>query len=416
MHRELVISTVDQGLTSAFSLALSLAFIALATPEEFGRFAILQAALMAAHSLQGPLVLTPTTYLLPGRDKAAQAAQLSMLSSVNAAIVAIAALLGIATAAAYVGGTLVVVATAAMFALAIVREHARTVFFVTGSASQVLLQDVIYVAVAGAAIAALWEAAGPFMASLGGMALASLVSWLLVRPQLHLALGRMGSHLRAYRAVWRDTRWALLGAVQTEAQNRGYLYITEAWRGAGAVGALQAGRLLLSPLWLTAGAWGRVAKPAMVAAFHRQAAADAFRILAAGIAFMVAITVLYGIVLMLVWPLVESFIFGERYGDMSAIVTIWWLYAAVYCVNICLSALAQARLQFRRLAGLAAIATVASIGALVLLSTTGLPTTTALYVLLGAELVMLAGLGWTVLQGAPGFSAPGLEAVTGGNT
>lgn len=398
MRRELVISTLDQGLTSAFSLALSLAFIALATPDEFGRFAIVQAALMAAHSLQGPLVLTPANLLLPGREQQAQQTQLSMLSSINALVVVGAAILGAAAAFSYIGTTAAAAAAAALFAFSVIREYSRTVFFARSAAVSVLAQDAIYVAVAAAAIAALWGPAGPFLASLAGMAAGSLVSWVAVRPETHSALGEMRAHLASYRTVWRDVRWSLMGALQTEAQTRGYLYITEAWRGAGAVGMLQAGRLLLSPLSLAVSAWSRVARPAMVAAFHHDRSADAFRILGGGLLGIVAMTLLYGGALSFAWPWLEAAVFGDRYGDMSVIVFLWWVHAGIYCLNGCLAGLVQARNQFRRLALIIAVSAGTSIAALGLLSISSLPTVWALYALIGGEALMLAGLGWAVID------------------
>ena len=50
MKRTMLISLVDQALNSAFNLLLNLAFIAFATPAEFGRFAfVLAGSFFAAY-------------------------------------------------------------------------------------------------------------------------------------------------------------------------------------------------------------------------------------------------------------------------------------------------------------------------------------------------------------------------------
>lgn len=394
MRSELGYSIVDQAIVSAFNLGLSLTFIALATPAEFGQFVVVQAALIISLAIQGPLVLTPANLLLPGRDGHRQSSDLSMLSTVNGFILATALVICGIAGWAYLSDPVAMTALLAISAASVVREYSRTVFFVRGDARRALTQDALYVALSAVLILCLWPLLEPLAATLCAMAAGHCTAWLIVRPKLHFAPGQILSHLAAYASVWHDARWALIGSLQTEAQTRGYIYITEAWRGPVAVGTLQAGRLLLSPLALAISAWGRVARPSMVASLHNEDSRAAFRTLGSGIAMVLGLAALYGVAILLAWPLIERFIFADRYPDMERIVGVWWVHAVLFCVNGCLGTFAQARRQFRTLAFCVAASAGWCLTALFALSFTGLPTVFALYVLVGTELVLFAGLCW----------------------
>lgn len=402
MRNELGYAIVDQAIVSAFNLGLSLAFIALTTPAEFGRFAVVQAALLIGLSLQVPLVLIPTNFLIPGREPAVQRAQISMLTSINAIVAAVAGGSGMAVAVLYGHGLPVMVALIVLFTISVLREQVRTTFFVHGKAARTLVHDMAYIAASLLAMVVLWQYAEPLTAVVWGMTMGSAVALAVARPALGLAPRDLIRHVREYGVIWRETRWSLLGSLQTEAQSRGYVYATELWRGPAAIGTVQAGRLILAPLALLAGAWGRVAQPSIVAALQVDDQEGAFRILRNGLAVMVALALAYGLVVASSWPLIERYVFGDSYLNMGGIVLAWWIYAVLHCASACLGIFVQARRQFRALAFVFTASSLTCLAGLLLLSFSSFPVLSVVYVLVGCEVVVVAGLVWIIgRSGAP---------------
>ncbi|MFX6760019.1 hypothetical protein ABTH30_24270, partial [Acinetobacter baumannii] len=78
----------------------------------------------------------------------------------------------------------------------------------------------------------------------------------------------------------------------------------ESFRGAGTLGAVQAGRALMGPMQLLANAWGRVARPEMTRALVEGRVADARRTLALGTAGVLALSLIYLAALNWVWPVI----------------------------------------------------------------------------------------------------------------
>ncbi|MBU1174398.1 MAG: hypothetical protein KKH72_03265 [Alphaproteobacteria bacterium] len=392
MRKQVVLSILDQAALSAMSLGLNIVLIALASPEQFGHFVLLFSGLIFATSAQNALIFTPLNVLLPGRDAAEQARQLAMLTTINVLTITVAALAGLALAALLAAGPWLVAASALYYATGLMREYARNLFIVRDNVERALVLDGLQMALAAPAIGGLWLATDPVTAVVGGVSIANLLAMLACRQDFHWDLRHFGRHWSEYGEHWRQTRWALQGAAQTEAQTRGYVFFTQAWKGPAALATLQAGRVLLAPLILIAGAWGRVARPRLVALFHREPGASGFGVLSGGIVTVTGASMIYGLVILLFWPLIETLVFKDKYPDMSGIVALWWAQALFASINVALGTLLQARQQFRGLALVGMAGAVGSLLALMALMLTALPVTSALFVLIASEL--LCGLGY----------------------
>lgn len=395
MKRHVALSILDQGALSILSLGLNLTLIAYASPEQFGHFVMIFSGLVFATSAQNALIFTPLNVLLPGRDKSQQVQHLSMLTSISLVALAAQVLVG--------GGLLLLVqvdpilsiAIVAYFGTSLLREYSRAVFLVREAVGRALALDTIFIVLSALAVAGLWQVTDPLTAVIAGLTVANVLSMLLYRQSLYPDLRSFGQHWTEYRGHWHDTRWALQGAVQSEVQARGYVFVTQAWQGASVLGMLQAGRVLLAPLPLIAGAWGRVARPKLVAMMHRNPEADGLPILVGGLMTVTGASLAYAVLIALVWPLIESFVFTDKYPDMTGIVMLWWTQALLASLNAVLGTLLQARRQFRVLAMVGLATAVGSLLALVVLSATSLPALVALVILVASE--VLCGLGYLAL-------------------
>ena len=389
MKRAVFLSIADQGLISAFNLLLNLALIAYATPAQFGSFVVIVAGAFFAISAQNALVVTPLNFLLPGHDGEEQAAQLSMLTSVNLVLSAAAAAIGFAAYLAIFGD----IATAALavpyLLVALMREYVRALMVVRGTVGRTLVFDVLAMLCTALLVPVFWQVLRPELAALAALLGGNMVALLLRGPRLHFRPASLPRHLERYREVWTETRWALQGALQNEVETRGHIFIVEHWKGPAAIGAIHAGKVALAPLLLIAPSWRRVALPRMMEKLKRGDGAEAARLVWSGVAMFAAACLAAGAALAAGWPLLETFVFKGRYEGIGTIVFWWWVYAAIVGMITVIATLLQARRQFRDLAvvGMAVAGTILAL--LAGLTFTDLPLTTAILILIGVHAVEL---------------------------
>lgn len=364
MKGAVFLSILDQALLSAFNLALNLAFIAWSTPADFGRFVLVQSAAFFAISAQNALIVMPLNYLLPGRPVEEAERQLSLLTSVNLALTAATLLAGLGLGIWLAADATLHAAILAYLATILLREYARNLQIVRGRVDRALIGDGLTVLVSAALILLLWPLLQPVGAVLTGMAGGTLAALIINRIDMRFAPRAFLGHLASYRAIWRETRWALQGALQHEVEVRSYVFLVERWRDAATLGILQAGRVALAPLSLIGTAWRRVARPRIVEALHHGRESEALRLIWFGAAVMTGATAAYGAALLLAWPLIETYVFRGRYGDMSGIVFCWWLYTAVTGLVTVPVTLMEARRRFKALAAIGFVMAALIVGVL----------------------------------------------------
>lgn len=389
MKRDVLLSIIDHAMVSAFNLALNLSFIAFAAPSEFGRFVLILAGAYFAISAQNALVVMPLNYLIPGRKAEEAAEHLSMLTSANMALTTLIVPASLGLGALIQADTTLSIAILAFFFATMLREFARNAMIVQGVIARTLIYDAIAMSASAIAVLALWPLIAPEAAALGGMALGNLVAIAFNRSSLAFSPSLLPGHLKTYRDVWKETRWALQGALQNEVEARSYVFLAEHWRDAATLGMLQAGRVAISPLLLISAAWRRVARPKIVEELHNARPDRASKVLRSGAILIAAGTVVYGLSLAAAWPALETFVFKNRYGDMTTIVAAWWLYAFIVGMAAVAATLLEARRQFRALAAVGF-----AVASLILLSFFGLlfvdfEVSTIVMVLCGVHIVEL---------------------------
>lgn len=398
MKRAVILSIFDQGMISAFSLVLNLAFIAHASPAEFGRFVLVQAIAFFALSAQNALVIMPLNYLLPGRPTEEANRQLSMLTSANLCLMAASLLLGLVFAFAIGADPTLALVIVAYFVVMLAREYARNVLIVGDRMAGALAYDVAAIMASALLVMLAWQWLPPVIAALSGVAAANALILLIGRIDLRWSAGNFPAHLRSYAVVWRETRWALQGALQNEVEARSYVLMLEGWRGAAALGTLQAGRTVMSPLLLIAPSWRRIARPRLVEHFEHGRTDAALKVLAAGALIITCASVVYALVLAFAWPMFETYIFTGRYSDMQPIVWSWWLYALVVGLAGVATTMLEARRQFRTLAaigfGVAALVVLLMAG----LISNGFDVQTVVLALTGVHGLELIALGLLIVR------------------
>jgi len=389
MRGTIALSIVDQAVISGTSLLISLALITAAEPAAFGRFALATACFFVLAGVQNALVGTLISTRSFRQADDLKAAMLRDLATVDLLVVAFGGAATGLLALAFGFDMAGAVASVAMVMAGLWRELARTVWMSDGEVRASAIMNAAAALATIPAIGALWFVAAPEVACLGGMAIGMAVAALALGPRLHRAPHAIGAAMRAYRRYWALTRWSLLGALSSEGKTRSYVFAVEAFRGTAAIGMVQAGRVLISPVALSAMAWGRAMRPRIAAHLRHGEQAEAMAIVRQGAVI-----------------LTEAAVFKGRYPGIGAIVALWSVFAAVSGPVLCLSTLFQAMERFRELALLQLGVTVGVVAAMMVLA---LPVAlgSAVMVLVAGE-IAIAGL-LVAVPGLPGLA--GKDAV-----
>ncbi|MBL8572309.1 MAG: O-antigen ligase family protein [Hyphomicrobiaceae bacterium] len=349
MRRSLVVSLLDQGVLSGFNLLLSFALIRFADPSGFGAFVFAATLLLVAGSLQNALILTPLGVIVPGETGFPRAVTLATLGGADRLFRLAAAGLGAALLALHAAEPAYLAAGAALIYSGLWRETHRAVFAATDRIGRCLALDASAVGLGALFTVAAWAVLAPRDAVLVGLSLGNALAVLIVGrgalpAETGIDLARAG-----YRRFWDQARWSLLGAGTTEAQYRAYVFMVEAFRGGGALGTIQAGRVLMGPLNLFASAWGRVARPAMARHLAACNVGAADRVLRDGLLILVAVMAVYFVALVVAWPLAETHVFRGRYPGIALLCALWGIYTVVQVTQICIGYYVQAAHLFRPL-------------------------------------------------------------------
>ncbi|GEM_PF-1104199 len=400
MKRALALSIIDQAMISGFNLVLNLALIAFATPEQFGIFVLVQAIGFFAISAQNALIITPLNYLLPGQPEPVVQRELSMLTSANAILILLGLLLAVALATMIGADLPLYLAILAFFGVTLAREYVRNMLVVSDRMAQTLVLDAAAIVATLLLLLGFWQILPPAAAALSALALGNLIVLVAGRIQLHWQPTLFTAHFGDYRRVWEKTRWALQGALQNEVEARSYVILLERWRDAAALGTIQAGRTVLSPLLLIAPSWRRIARPKMVRHLQNGEHAAARSTLWSGALVIVAASLAYGLVIYLAWPLFEAHVFKGRYGDMHNIVLGWWIYALVVGLAGIAATQLEAQRHFRALAMVGLV--IAGLVIIVLVPLVWLGASLMTIVLALATLHVLELIAYLVLIARPG--------------
>lgn len=350
MRRAVIVSAVSQGLISGLMFAISLALIVYATPAEFGGFVIATALLYLSLSVQGALVVTPISVLLPGVADGKKTEILSVLSTFAAVLSIGLSIISMAIAGGLGGGLDMCFAVAALVVTGLQRDLARGTAMALGEIRRYLLIDGIAVGTAAIAIVGLWQVLPQPLPAIVGLAIGNGIGVAVSGPQMHRRFDRIRRLGADYRQYWHLSRWALVGASAAEAQARIHVFAVEILRSTAAVGTVNAGRVIVSPVLLLAQAWGKAALPRLSERVRSGDEIGAIGVMRGGLFFVGAVAALYFIALWIAWPQIEARIFQGRYEGIETLVVAWCVHAALGAPLVCMSMLLQARRRFRDLA------------------------------------------------------------------
>jgi O-antigen/teichoic acid export membrane protein len=359
MRKSLILSVLDQAMLSAFNFVLALILIRYWSnePEVFGIYAVILAGSLSAMSVQNALVISHLTVMRPSvRNEEDENALLSVFWSANVVTIAAAmaitflgALVGLAgsdpglalSAALYTGGMLL-------------REYTRSYHFTSLKITSVMVVDAISLALSTVAIAAGWLFWPPlslnvlFLILAVSQAAASLP--VILSHRAHFQLSFSTGARATYLTVWREqSRWALIGVMATEFQQRGYVYVVAAVFGPAQVALLQAVALLFRPVQLLIHAWGKLARVILAGHFAAGRYSEARAFSMKSLTILAVVFFAFLCMLWLAWPLIKAHLFKGQFADSDGLVVLWSAATGVIIVTGIFSVEAQSLIKFREL-------------------------------------------------------------------
>ena len=351
-----------QACQALISLVIQVLVIRLLGMDDYGRFAILYGALIAATAVISGLV-GDSLIVLDRRSRPIRAGlQLVALGSVLLAGVACGL---VAWACRLVDGWTALAVAAAVVAFA-GQELARRVLMANVRFWYVSVIDVSGFLIAAATLAG--------VATLGTLSLASFFA--------AIAIGQVGSILVAGKCIPRDDRWmsryrpAACGAVLRYGAWRGAQQLLRpatltavrtavmVIAGLASVGQIEAARTLTSPLPLLVGGMASFL-------FVKFAAGASLREADRAVGYLVAVTVVAGSVGVVVLPVIGTVLFGTGIG--TALIVGWLVYGVSIAMVTPYGSLAAVTGRQRGVFGIRVADSVLSLALVVLVLRIGLP-------------------------------------------
>ncbi len=371
MRRSLALSVLDQGLLSAFSFVVGLVLIRQWSdaPEMFGLYSIIFAMSFVAASAQNALIAAHLSVMRPAaKDADEERLLLSAFWIANLALIGVCVLVTAVCAAIAWGQSdpMLAVAAAAYIGGILLREYVRVYYFSEMNVRGVLLADLIFVLASAIALGAEWLASGGHLHVSTLYLLFAATSALGALPAMVSRWPHFGLPLRRdvwaiYMDVWRhQARWALLGAITTEIQNRGYIFIVGGFFGTAAVGMLQAANVVFRPVGLLVQSWARIARPLLALRLAAGETSSAQRFTHLSALSFVVLTALFTGAIAAAWPLLEQHIFRGGYSGIKPLVILWGIATAVTLLPAAYSIEAQGLSKFRELSAASIIGALAS--------------------------------------------------------
>ena len=406
MIRSTILSVADQVLLSALNFGLAILLIHFASKPQYGLYAQLvnlqsffspfhagifaSAYLALASGMSGVRRLTYQT---------AMARAEVVMSTLSAVLV-----VAVSAIAAKLFWPALTPGICLAFSVALLglwwREFVRQMKFAALRYDRALAIDATYILVVAVC-------AGAALATSGVTTTA--VFWCMAAGGIVSAVPSLLSAIRAspvdrsiirqeVRASWNIGRWEVLGSVVTWTYAQSYVYFAALHGGLDAAAEISAGRLLATPLALLWPSYANVLRPTSSRLLASGSMEEIRRLAARSALFVVAGSVLYGIVILAAIPLLDRWLFGGKFLHLH-ILALWWVaYFMMTGISTVASSILRSALQFREVLNRQILSSIAA----VILLTIGLRLEAIESLVIALVLVetFCAALFWHRLNGA----------------
>lgn len=393
-------AVIVQLILSVGNFVVGLILIRLTTSSEYGAYVLVLAAVLLFVQLQNGII-QPEMLLRLTRDDVAKRALL--IGGVHRALrrvvygssaVAIASVIILGVSGVLTRETALVAAVAALaIAASLIREFFRMALMAHRRPTDVLKSDALYV-----------------LLTICGSWLGTRTSIPTAAATLSLAFSAMCSGALAARFLWRHEpwdvhasprifreitsrgRWSGIGSAISWTFTQGYGYVVAAFLNVGAVGGINATRLVLMPVGVLSNGTTLLMRPTAYIWLERYGPATLIRRLLLAAAGLVCITIVYAVVVWLFRDWIFLEVFKKAFPDRDELLLLWSVLFIFFCIRDEAALLLMARSRFRSLAALTLISAILALTfTYVLVRRIGAPG--ALVAMLIGEAVNAVGIG-----------------------
>ena len=323
------IASIDQALTSATNLGVTILLLKFVPKIEFGYFSIVLTVVTYITWIQNAIITTPLNVLLASKSSEEEQKFSSSLFKGQIVFITVFSVLTVTVSLliyfVFDNSLIPVIIAASSFALIgiLSRSYFRQLAYAQELPQKALKQDflfaIFYFVFIGIAILI---SEFNIIVVIVGMGLSNIIVFTFYNIKESSKVN-FEDVKQAYTETWKLGRWSLLGITVTHFQTYSYQYLIAIMLGSLAVADNSASRLLLSPLLFMQAGWGSIIRP-RGAKLREQNKLDKFfkeLILASTI-----ITILISTYVLLVYSsgnLLQKILFTNKYRNSMEYVFYW---------------------------------------------------------------------------------------------
>lgn len=351
-------SFFDQGLLSALNFLVGIILIKTVSQHQYGYHSIAWSVLFFIVSIQNAIVTTPLTVLLASKKDKLRHDYVSGLYKGQFLILlpVVAIVIGIISILYSLGLDRIKASVSICLSLLcagfLSREFLRSYCFAKESVLDVLKIDLCYIIIYFTLIViTLLYFNLSVSKNFIFIGLSAAIVFVLFKTGFSLNAD-LNIMKQSYYENWKYGKWALLGVVVTHIQSYSYLYLVGAFIGSIAVAEVSASRLLLMPLALLQGSWGKVAIPNGARLRESNRIKHFFMQQMAVSAIMIIMHALYVSLISITSGFLQNSLFTEKYENAFEYIILWGCIFAIHSISVNASYGLQVTKQFRSMANL----------------------------------------------------------------
>lgn len=331
--RRYALPLIDQIVVAAFNLVLQLALVRFATAADYGTFVLWQSLVMVMVGFQDAMIGLPLSVRIAYDPANPRRFVLErQVAAFSAVFIAVAACIILISSSLLTRAGPALALAQSLFAATFLAYFAmRYLAQSRAKFGAALAIDSTYSACSLVAVGLLVMSDRltlvPLFTALSLPALlaAAVGLWTLDRPP-PVRLRRM---LSGYATIWRDSRWTVVAVAAAELQNRAFIFVVGAVYGPATLAGIFAGNLILRHLVMLVVAWRAFARPFVVVMRDRGDFAAFVRFNLVSAAVMIGLYVVNLVIVSVAWPLIETYIYADKYENMLPVVRVWTLINAL---------------------------------------------------------------------------------------
>lgn len=331
MYKKTFIVLVDQVMLSAINMIVAIMLIKFSSKAEYGEYSLAIAIVMFAYGLQYTLIHLPLT--VTGNKIDAKDRTLFFTSLCILLYVILIPFTGVVAIVLYFfpGSLLLQTETcwALLFSLTGIstRELIRSLFFADLKVIRVLVVDTLYTVLFIILIGVLYFSqrltASYILATMGVCSF--IAAMIFVKSSVRGIWLRISLRTVFENIIysWKDSKWMVVGMILSWIVNNGYLFLLAYLVSKDSVAELNGTRVLIAPLFIIMGAWGKIFLPKGALMTKEKQHLNILNIMVKSTIGLLAVAVCYIASIYLVSDYLAVSLYNNKYDNVGMYISLW---------------------------------------------------------------------------------------------